>query len=144
MAEGNGAVYNNFKADVMNAAFNLGNGEDEIKVMLVCGYTPDIDADTKYSDVSAYEATGTGYTAGGEILANQVVAIDSGSDLASFDADNPAWSSLLLDTPTPSHAISYDNTHADKLLIAYWELGRVTNGGDYTIQWSGDGVLTLA
>ena len=145
MAEGNGATYNNCKAGLFNGAFVLGIGDStdhEIKVMLVSGYTPDIDADTQYSDVSAYEETGTGYTAGGEILANQVVAIDSGSNLASFDGDNITWSAL--DVGTPSHAVIYDNTHADKLLMAYLELGRASNGGDYTIQWNASGILTLA
>lgn len=143
MAEGDGSIYNNFKEQVLLGEFDLGSGspQDEIKVMLVTGHSPDIDTHNGYSDVSGDEESGTGYTAGGEALTNQAVTQDNANDRAKFDADDVTWSGL--DVGTPSHAIMYDNTHASKLLIAYWELETASNGGDYTLQWHTNGILLL-
>lgn len=138
MAEGNGAIYNNFKEQVMNGAFNLANGGDTLKMILVSGHTPDIDAHAGYADVSADEyGAGSGYTVGGETLANQATSQDNANDRGEFDADDVTWTSLGPLTPaTPSHAILYDDTHVSDLLIAYWELGTTTtNGGNYTLQF---------
>jgi len=146
MAEGDGYIYNNFKEQVMNGEFNLGSAGDTIKVCLVSAHTPDIDADSGYSDVSGDEyGTGLGYTVGGDTLAGQVTAQDNTNDRGSFDATDLTWSSLgALSPATPSHAIMYDSTHASDLLIAYWALGTTaTNGGDYTLQWGTDGIILL-
>jgi len=140
MAEGNATVYNSFKEALLKGECDLDS--DTLKIILVDGGTPDIDADASYSDIaSGEECSGTGYTAGGETLANPVIAIDSGSDLAALDADDVTWSSL--DAGTPTYAILYDDTHATDQLIAYWELGRASNGGDYTLQWNASGIVTL-
>jgi len=137
MAEGNGAIYNNFKEEVMGGVFDLSNAADVLKMILVSGHTPDIDADTAYADVSADEyGTASGYTAGGATLANQAISQNNAADRGEFDADDVQWASLgPLAPATPSHAILYDTTAANKL-IAYWELGTTaTNGGNYTLQF---------
>lgn len=146
MAEGDGYIYNNFKEQVMNGAFNLGSAGDTIKVMLVSGHSPDIDTHSGYSDVSGDEyGTGLGYTVGGESLTSQVTSQDNTDDRGEFDAADLTWSSLgALSPATPSHAIMYDDTHASDLLIAYWVLGTTaTNGGDYTLQWGTNGIILL-
>lgn len=146
MAEGDGAIYNNFKEQVMEAEFDLASGADVIKVILVSGHTPDIDAHTQYSDVSGDEyGTGDGYTAGGETLGSQDVTQDNANDRGKFDGANVTWSSLgALSPATPSHTIMYDDTHGSDLLIAYWELGSTaTNGGDYTLEWNASGIILL-
>ena len=111
------------------------------KVMLVTGYTPNIDSHNGYSDVSASEETGTGYTAGGATLANKAVTKDATNDRAKFDADDVTWTGL--NVGTPSHAILYDDTHASKTVVAYWEVTTATNGGNYTLQFGANGVLLL-
>ena len=146
MAEGDGAIYNNFKEQVMEAAFNLATGQDDLKMILVSGYSPDIDAHTQYTDVNAGEyGTGSGYTSGGASLTSQDVTQDDANDRGVFDAADLTWSSLgPLPTATPAYAILYDDTHASDLLIAYWELGSTaTNGGDYTLQFHTDGIILL-
>jgi hypothetical protein len=141
MAEGDGTIYNNFKEQILLGELDLGNAADTIKVMLVTGYTPDIDAHASYSDVSGVEESGTGYVAGGETLANQSVTQDNSNDRAAFDGDNVTWSGL--DVGTPSDAIIYDDTHASKYLIAYFEITTASNGGDYTLAWHANGILLL-
>lgn len=146
MAEGDGYIYNNFKEQVMNSEFNLGSAGDTIKVVLVSGYSPDIDTHAGYSDVSANEyGTGSGYTVGGASLTSQATSQDNANDRGKFDAADLTWSSLgALSPATPSHAIMYDDTHASDLLIAYWVLGTTaTNGGDYTLQWGTNGIILL-
>jgi len=139
MAEGDGAIYNNFKHQVMEGEFDLLN--DTIKVGLVTGHSPDIDLHTQWSDVSGNEESGSGYSAGGETLANAAVTMDTDNDRGKFDGDNVTWTGL--DVGTPSHAIMYDDTHASDLLIAYWELTTASNGGDYTLQWGANGIILL-
>jgi hypothetical protein len=146
MAEGDGFIYNNFKERVMAGDFDLSTSGDTIKVILVSAHTPDIDADSGYSDVSSDEyGTGSGYTVGGATLAGQDVAQNNTADRGEFDATDLTWSSLgALSPATPSHAIMYDDTHTSNLLIAYWVLGTTaTNGGDYTLQWGTNGIILL-
>lgn len=150
MAEGDGALFNNLKEVIMNGVFNLASAQDAIKVMLVSGYTPNIDAaHSVYADVSANEyGAGLGYTVTGETLAGQSTAQDDSNDRGAFDGTDLTWSALgALSPATPSHAIMYDDTpttpQADPLM-AYWELGTTaTNGGDYTLQWGANGIILL-
>lgn len=149
MAQGDAQVYNNFKEQVLLGKYNLGSGGDSIKVTLHTGYTVNIDTHQVWADVSSTEyGTGSGYTAGGKTLANQAVSQDDTNNLAKFDADDVTWTSLgPLSPATPSHAIMWDDTQTSPAdpLIAVWELGSTaTNGGDYTIQWSTDGILRLS
>jgi len=146
MAEGDGAIYNNFKHQLMEEFFNLASGGDTVDFTLHTGYTPDIDAHTQWSDVSATEyGTASGYTAGGSTLANQDTTQDDANDRGKFDADNVTWSSLgALDPATPSHAILWDNSAAGDELICYWVLGTTaTNGGDYTLAFGASGIILL-
>lgn len=147
MAEGDGVIYNNFKEQVMEGAFNLASGGDTLKVILLNGHTPDIDIHTQYSDISANEyGSGSGYTVGGLALSGQDVTQDNTNDLGKFDANDPTWPSLgPLSPNTPSHLALYDDSHINDLLIAIWELGvTATNGGDYTIEWGANGIITLS
>lgn len=139
MAEGDGAIYNNFKEQVLNGEFDLTS--DTLKLILVTGHSPDIDVHAQYSDVSGDEESGDGYTAGGETLTGVAVTQDNANDLGKLDADDVTWTGL--DVGTPSHAILYDDTHANDLLIAYWEVTTPSNGSNYTVQWNADGILTL-
>jgi hypothetical protein len=144
MAEGDGLIYNNFKHQVMEGEFDLLN--DIIKVMLVSGHVPDIDAHTQYSDVSADEyGAGLGYTVTGEALAGKTVIVNNTDDRGEFDATDLTWSALgTLSPAIPSDAIMYDDTHASDLLIASWEIGVTgTNGGDYTLEWGATGIILL-
>jgi len=150
MAEGDGAIYNNFKEQVMEGVFNLAAAGDVLKLTLHTGYTPDIDAHGLWADtgVSTTEyGTGNGYTAGGKTLANQDVTQDNTNDRGVLDADDITWTALgALSPATPSHCILKDDTPAAPLdpLMAYWVLGATaTNGGDYTIQWNAAGIILL-
>lgn len=150
MAEGDGAIYNNFKEQVMEGVYNLASGGDTLKLTLHTSYTPDIDSHTIWGDtgVSTTEySTASGYTAGGKTLGSQDVTQDNTNDRGAFDAADVTWTSLgALSPATPSHAILWDDTPTSPAdpLIAYWELGTTaTNGGDYTLQFGANGLILL-
>jgi len=152
MAEGDGFIFNNFKEEVMEGAFNLASGGDTLKDAMWHTTVPDIDTDTAWGDFSGNEVSdgAVNYTAGGETLANQDVTQDNANDRGVFDADNVTWSSLLLTTPadaTPDYGGIYDDTIAAPtadLMICYFELGTtVTNGGNYTHQFGANGIILL-
>lgn len=150
MAEGDGAIYNNFKEQVMEGIFNLASGGDTIKATLHTSYTPNIDTHTVWADtgVSSTEyGTGSGYTAGGKTLASQDVTQDNTNDRGVFDAADLTWASLgALSPATPGHCIIWDDTPTSPAdpLICYFELGSTaTNGGDYTLQFGANGIILL-
>lgn len=134
----------------MNGVFNLANAQDVIKVILVSGHTPTIDAaDSVLLDVSGDEyGAGLGYTVGGNTLAGQATSQNDTDDRGEFDGTDLTWTSLgTLSPALPSHTIMYDDTPAAPQadpLIAYWVLGTTaTNGGDYTLQWGTNGIILL-
>jgi hypothetical protein len=110
MAEGDGAIYNNFKEQVMEGVFNLLT--DTLKIALVTGHVPDIDADDAWAAASPDEVTGTGYTAGGLTLTAVAVTQDNANDRGIFDAANATWTGLNIGgaSGSPSHAILYDDS----------------------------------
>lgn len=96
---------NGLKAS-LDAVLDLGTP----KLMLLSDtYTPDQDNDAFIDDVSADEAAGTGYTAGGITLASVTTAADGASNTASYDcADidgisvSCCYGVVYVDTGTPS------------------------------------------
>ena len=148
MAEGDGVVYNYTKKYLMDGVYDLDTGGDTIKFTLHTGYTPNIDTDDIWGDISTTEyGTGDGYTAGGATLASQATSVDTTDDEGVFDGDNITWSSLgPLSPATPSHTVCWDDTQttpADPLIL-YFELGTTaTNGGDYTLDFATEGILNL-
>lgn len=141
MAQGDITIFNTFKELLMEGEFDL--TQDTIKVALLSSYAPDIDSHTVFDDVNANEESGTGYTAGGETLANVTVTQDDSDDEGVFDADDVTWEGL--DVGTPAYAIIYKDTGnaATSPLIAMVELGVASNGQDYTIQWGAEGIVNL-
>jgi hypothetical protein len=148
MAEGDAVLYNSFKHYVLEGVFNLASGGHTLKMMLVNGYTPNIDTHAVKADVVGTEyTTGGGYTAGGATLAGQDATLDTANDRGKFDATDLTWATLTLDPATPSHAILYDDTVSSPVadpLIMYFVLGATaTNGTDYTLIFGANGLILL-
>jgi len=137
-------IFNRMKANLMNKLVDLSNGGDAIRVALLDNnhvFNPD---NNTFADVSANEllSSGTGYTSGGELLANQAVTQDDINDLAKFDADDAQWLTATFDV---YHAIIYDDTLVGDDLIGSIDFGGVKSvtGGTFTIQWSINGIVKL-
>lgn len=87
-------------------------------------FTFDRDTITKYSHLGSDElATGSGYTAGGQPLTNVVVTTDEELGESVLTCDTIAWAATGGDLGPTKGAIIYDDTHADKLIVAYISFG---------------------
>jgi len=80
-----------------------------------------------FNDVSAYEISGTGYTAGGVTLTNVAVNRDANGFRDEFFSDGASWTGLA--ATSVRYAALYEATGvaATSPLIAYYDLG-----GPYT------------
>jgi hypothetical protein len=141
VAEGNGAIFNDFKERVMKKEIDLVN--DTIKVILVTGWTATVDGNLTYATFSGVtEESGTGYNVGGETLGSKTVTQDDTNNRAAFDGGDITWTGLNIGTP--GHAVMYDDSHASDICVAYWELGTTaTNGSDYKLSWHSNGIVLL-
>lgn len=116
---------------------------DDIRVMLCTStYAPNKDTHVYKSSVTN-EVTGTGYTAGGQALANRTVSYNAANDTFVFDADDSVWPSSTI---TARYAVIYDNTGASdavRALIGYVDFGQDVSslGASFTIQWDSTGIL---
>lgn len=124
---------------------------DTIKLaLLTSSYTPDLDNDEVWADISTHEvAAGDGYTAGGAALANKTLTRSTWK--TTFDADDVTWAEL---TKTFRYGVLYiDDTKTDpqggpdivKPLLAYILFDDTpadveVSGVDYTVQWSTLGI----
>ena len=139
-----GVWYNEGKRAVL--AGEIQPVTDDLKVMLLPSYTPNIDTHQNYDDVSASEhgATG-GYTLGGESLGTKAVTTDATLDRAEFTAANTVWTTSTL---SAQWAILYFDSTVDSTstLLCYWDFGstKSSTAADFTLQWDAEGILQLA
>ncbi len=113
------AMCTSFKADLFNKEQDLDT--DTIKIAL---YTSSATLDASTTAYTATnEVTGTGYSAGGETLANSTVA--TSGTTAYVDFDNPEWTSASF---TARGALIYNDTTAGDNAIAVLDFG-----GDFTV-----------
>ena len=135
-------IYNRQKANLMNKEVDMGVGGDVFKVILLDNthtFNPD---NNVLVDISANEISGTGYTAGGETLANQTVTQDNTNDVGTFDADDVSWTTA---TFSAYHAVIYDDTLAGDDLVCSIDFGGVKSvtAGTFTISWNASGIFRL-
>jgi len=119
---------------------------DTIKVMLCTNlYEPDQDTHIYKSSVDNEVANGSGYTTGGETLANKAIDYDGPTNVIKLDGGDVTWSAASI---TARYAIIYDDTPATdaiKPLLAYVDFGAdvTSTNGDFKITWDEDGILTI-
>jgi len=140
-------VYNSYKTKLLDSSTKIDLSSDTIKLALVTSsYTPDIDTHDFWDDVSANEASGTGYTAGGQALANKTVTTDTTNDNGKFNADSVSWT--ISSAFSARYAVLYKSTGTASTspLIGYIDFGSTytLSSGTLTISWSANGVLTVA
>jgi len=136
-------IYDSFKGG-MNGDFDWDDAGQNIKVMLVeSGYTPVATHDFA-SDITN-ESSGTNYTAGGQALSGRTITIDGANNKAVYDASDALWASSSV---TARGAVIYKDTGVATTspLVGYVDFGsdKQSINGDFTIQWSADGIFTIA
>ena len=141
MAEGDAIVMNNFKEQLLLKVIDCDTDTFMVALYDTAIASPD-GAATAYS--ASNEIAVSGYSAGGTPVATPVVTQDDANDWAKWDDDgsNITWTALA--TATILEATLYDDTTTPKHVAIFWEIATNSNGGDYTIQFGANGIMTLA
>ena len=127
------AMCTSFKSELLGGTHDLDT--DSIKLALIKASPAGTygAATTNYSDVTGNsdEATGTGYTAGGQVLDNVTISVDGTT--AIIDIDDEVFTSSTI---SADGCIIY-NTNASNAAIAVIDFGgtKTSTNGDYTIQF---------
>jgi hypothetical protein len=116
---------------------------DTIKCALVTSsYTPNQSTHEFWSDVSANDVSGTGYTAGGQALASKTVS--ASALVTTMDAADPSWASSTI---TARYAVFYKDTGTGSTspLIAYADFGGniSSTNGTFTVVLNASGLATI-
>jgi hypothetical protein len=139
------SIYNKAKKKFMDAGIAL--AADTIKIALLTNsYTPNIDTDEFWSDISANEAVASGYTAGGIALGSKLVTVDTVNDKSVFDAADTAIT--LAATITYRYAVIYKSTGTagTSPLIYVHDFGAggvVAPAGTLTLQYNASGIINF-
>jgi hypothetical protein len=118
--------------------------------MLLSAYTVGSTQDTSQfvADVLgvATEASGTGYSAGGQALVSPTFT-ESGHVYTLTSATNPSWSASG-GTLTAAYALFFDSSpgsSATNPVLCYWDFGgsQTATNAAFTLQLSGSGLYTI-
>ena len=127
-------IYNNAKYLIATDQLNLVN--DVTNIILVSGYSPDVDNDVYLSAVGTYEISGTGYVSGGIPLTTKSLIIDSVNDRVILSADDPDWGPTSYLSATG--AVIYKQVLYSPVIIeTNWQIGVQQD-----IQWNFQDVLS--
>ncbi|AVX31788.1 hypothetical protein CTH_2245 [Carboxydocella thermautotrophica] len=118
---------------------------DAIKVMLCSSaYVPDQDNHVYLSSITNYEVTGTGYTAGGQVLAGKTITYDAVNNKVVLDAADVTWPNATI---TARYAVIYADTGnpATSPLLGYVDFGQdvSSTNGNFTIAWDAAGIFNI-
>lgn len=122
-------------------ALNTGKitvGTDSFKVMLGTSSLPLRDSIQQYSDISASEASGTNYTAGGAAITLSAADYTTGGvhqSAVAASAATTSWSTVTLSAVT--WAAIYDTTPATKYVMAVYDFGgaQSVTANNFTLNW---------
>lgn len=137
------AAANMLGGETLGEASAIDYLSDTIKVALLDNtFTPDLDTQEFFADVSADEVVGAGYVAGGATLTGKAISYDPATNTVKFDADDPEWNPSTI---TARYAVVYKSTGTGStsplLSIVDFGVDQSTLGGAFTIAWSGAGML---
>lgn len=141
MAEGDATVLNNFKEQLLLKKVDCDTDTFKVALFSVALNSPD-GADVAYTTTN--EIAGAGYTVGGDAVTVPVVTQDDGNDWAKWDDDgtNHTWSSLAANTILEARLV--DTSTTTSWVCILWEIATNSNGGDYTLTFGANGIMTLA
>ncbi|HEV7282288.1 MAG TPA: hypothetical protein VGN57_18950 [Pirellulaceae bacterium] len=136
-------LYNQLHTELMKADTDLESATIKV-ALLTSSYTPNKDHDF-FDDVSTYEASGTGYTAGGATLGSKTVTKDDTNDRGVFDAADVSWASSSI---TARYAVVYRSTGTASTspLLALIDFGSnyTSSNAAFSITWNPSGIFYYA
>jgi len=141
MAEGDALVLNNFKEQLLKKTIDCVNDVFKMALYSVALASPD-GADPAYSVTN--EIVAANYVAGGQSIGTPVVSQDDTNNWGKWDDDGTDVSWTSLGAATILEVRLYDDTTVIKWLCILWEIATNSNGGNYTLQFNANGMLTLS
>lgn len=138
-------VCNYFKKRLGDGALSL-SGDNRWMCALVTSAistcaVDDIREVSAWSELSATEVSGTGYTAGGSELTNISLTNDTTNDYTSFDADNLSWAnSSLADV---QGAVIYLSGGSPVMGFNDFNQPKTSENASFNVQWHDDGILKI-
>ena len=126
--------------DATQLAINTGSDTFQCS-MITNSATPDFDSHDHWSDLSADEVSGTGYSAGGAAMSSVTLAGSGGT--LTFDAADVSWTSATISSARA--AVVYDTTVTNDPLVCLVDFGAdySSANGTFTITWNASGIWTL-
>ena len=92
---------------------------------------------TSYSDITN-QVTGTGYTAGGQVLAGRTLV--GTNRVTTFDANDSTWGTSTI---TAKYAVVYNYGPGSSLIMCEnFGTNYVSSNGSFTITWGANGIFT--
>ena len=133
--------YNTFKADLLSGTHNLANGGNTIKLGLLNNSHTFTAENDVWSDISANEISGTGYTTGGATIASQTVSTDDTDDEGVWDAADVSFTSSSF---SAYHGVLYNTSVSSKLIYSL-DFGGVqtVTTGTFTVVWAAEGIINI-
>lgn len=132
-------VPNYFKKQLMDNNVDL--DADTFKLALLdSNHTNDIDNQQTFSDVNGNEVSGTGYSAGGQTIANTSTNQNNTDDEAEFDGDDVTFSNSSI---TARYAVVYHNATGTIVTILDFGSDKTSSNGDFTVSFAADGIVNL-
>lgn len=117
---------------------------DTYKLKLLSAATFDATHATLVATGGTEATAGTGYTAGGQALANVAVSTVTTND-AKFDADDVTWTASG-GSVEASYGIIYNDTDVDDPPVAFIDFDGAQSAGDGTdflVRWNASGIFTF-
>jgi hypothetical protein len=144
MAAGDLTVFEEFSLDIGKGVHDFTS--DSLKLALIDDTLAPTAADATptWSDYSANEVSGTGYTAGGATLSG--VTYTEADGVAKLDdTGNVTWSQNGAGPTDAYYAVLYNDDAASDQAICFIDLdGPVSlQDGDISVTWNASGILTV-
>ena len=146
MAAGNFTLLDTAKLKILNGTIHLNS--DTFKacltnssVALSATFTG-TSGQGEYSDLSAGEVTGTGYTAGGQVVNSVTLSGTTGT--VTFTGNSVSWTNATI---TALNIVVYSSTASNKDILGYMQLDSTADSstnGTFTVNWNASGIFTLS
>lgn len=138
-------IPNDAKKSILNNEFNWSGNTYKLG-LLTSSHTNDIDTQQYWSDVSANETSGTGYTAGGATVSGLTATVDDINDIAYLDATDLTFSTVTI---TFRYGVLYESTGTPSTskivaIIDFTGADLACYAGDFAITWATDGIIKLS
>lgn len=136
--------YNNYFEELGKGNINFSSNTFKL-LLTTTSYTPDVDTHAFRSDITG-EASGTGYTAGGNTVDNVTITQDNTNNRAVVDFDDETFSTVTLTNVDGAVLYKSTGSAATDILICYIDFtegAQSTVAGNFVVKPSASGVLTI-